>query len=289
MFDFPIGNKSPDHQKLEREILFYENYDLENVVSPVDADKLEGYLKEEKYDKKKTEFLIRGFREGFSIGYKGNPDVQLTATNLKLSVGDNIELWNKVMKEVKEKRYAGPYEKIPFDKYIQSPIGLVPKDNRKKTRLIFHLSYPEGGSTSLNANTPKEECKVKYCEFDQAVKRCIEEGVGCSIAKSDMSAAFRNLGIKRSHWPYLIMKAVCPLDGKTYYFVDKCLPFGASISCLHFQAFSDAVAYLMYYRTKKKTINYLDDYFLQHCANCCVTGKYSHSWICAKISNFQCH
>ena len=48
------------------------------------------------------------------------------------------------MKEVKEGRYAGPFESIPFDSYIQSPIGLVPKDGGKDTRLIFHLSYIRG-------------------------------------------------------------------------------------------------------------------------------------------------
>ena len=64
------------------------------------------------------------------------------------------------MKEVKEERYAGPFEKIPFEHYIQSPIGLVPKDWGKDTRLIFHLSYPRDGKSSVNANTPSELCSV---------------------------------------------------------------------------------------------------------------------------------
>ena len=57
------------------------------------------------------------------------------------------------------------------------------------------------------------------------------------------------------------MKAKCPFDGRWYYFVDKCLPFGSSISCAHFQAFSDAVAHIVSFRTKKETVNYLDDFF----------------------------
>ena len=56
------------------------------------------------------------------------------------------------------------------------------------------------------------------------------------------------------------MKAVSPIDGKTYYFVDKCLPFGASISCSHFQRFSNAVGHIVQWRTKKQLVNYLDDY-----------------------------
>ena len=48
-----------------------------------------------------------------------------------------MELWNKVMKEVELGRYVGPVERPPFDSYVQSPIGLVPKDKGLKTRLIF--------------------------------------------------------------------------------------------------------------------------------------------------------
>ena len=60
------------------------------------------------------------------------------------------------------------------------------------------------------------------------------------------------------------MPAKNPRDDQWYYFVDKCLPFGASISCSHFQAVSDAVAFLVEFRTGKIVINYLDDYLFVH-------------------------
>ena len=56
------------------------------------------------------------------------------------------------------------------------------------------------------------------------------------------------------------MKARSPLDGKFYYFFDKCLAFGASISCAIFQRFSNCINHLVKFRTKKPLINYLDDY-----------------------------
>ena len=235
--------------------------DLQNIKTPVNVETLKSLLEESEYDKNETEFLINGFRNGFSIGYMGPTDVKITSSNLKFrEVGDPIMLWNKVMKEVKEGRYAGPFENIPFKNYIQSPIGLVPKDGGKDTRLIFHLSYPGGQGKSVNENTPHELCKVQYPDFNEAIQLCIAEGKGCKIVKSDMKSAFRNLGIKKEHWKYLIMKATLPLDGKTYYFVDKCLPFGASISCSHFQRFSNAVKHIVQYRTKKPLVNYMDDF-----------------------------
>ena len=165
--------------------------------------------------------------------------MRLTSQNLKLTVGSETVLWNKVMKEVQKKHFAGLFKSIPYENFIQSPIGLVPTDNGKDVRLIFHLSYPRKlkgePHTSRNANTPKEDCTVNYTEFDTAMQLCLAAGINCKLGKSDMSAAFRNLGIKSGHWHYLIMKAQIPADWLIYYFIDKCLPFGAVISCSHFQ------------------------------------------------------
>ena len=176
------------------EILQYKNLDLHTIKTPVNTEVLEQLLLETKYDKKEIEFLVDGFKNGFSIEYTVPSDVKVTSPNLKFrGVGDEIILWNKVMKEVKAERYAGPFEEIPFDNYIQSPIGLVPKDGGKDTRLIFHLSYPRSRGTSVNANTPKNLCTVKYPDFMEAIQICLREGVSCNIAKSDMKSAFRNL------------------------------------------------------------------------------------------------
>ena len=156
---------------------------MENIYTPVDADKLEQILKQYNYDPKKTEFLVSGFRNGFTLGYEGEENVKLTAPNLKFQpgVGSETELWNKVMKEVKALRYAGPYEQIPFkDKFIQSPIGLVPKNGGINTRLIFHLSHPRRPASkeqlSVNVNTNKELCSVRYPDFSKAVQLCVNEG-----------------------------------------------------------------------------------------------------------------
>ena len=122
------------------------------------------------------------------------------------------------------------------------------------------MSYPRETGQSVNQNTPKEDCTVKYPDFYDAIQLCIKAGKLCKILRSDMKAAFRNLEISKRHWKFLIMKARSPIDNKIYYFVDKCLPFEASISCSHFQRFSNAVAFILEKRTGQTTINYLDDY-----------------------------
>ena len=61
------------------------------------------------------------------------------------------------------------------------------------------------------------------------------------VGKSDNRSAFRNLGLSRHCLHYLITKAKSPIDGKWCYFVDKCIPFGSSISCALIQKVSEAV------------------------------------------------
>ena len=61
---------------------------------------------------------------------------------------------------------------------------------------------------------------------------------------------------------WLVMKAQDPCTGEWCYFVDKCLPFGASISCALFQELSDALNHIFEYLAKvwKCSTNYLDDF-----------------------------
>ena len=126
--------------------------------------------------------------------------------------------------------------------------------------------------------------------------------------KSDLTAAFRNLAILKRHWRYLLMKARNPLDKKFYFFVDKCMPFGVSISCAHFQAFSDALAHIVEWiyelkmGVKKPLTNYLNDFlfialftfmcnrqiavFMEVCSNINFPVSLEKKRICDNTDNF---
>ena len=59
------------------------------------------------------------------------------APTLQLRIGSKTELWNKIMTEVKDKRYAGPFKKPPFKYFIQSPVGLVTQGQREENKTNF--------------------------------------------------------------------------------------------------------------------------------------------------------
>ena len=89
---------------------------------------------------------------------------------------------NKVMTEVKAKRYAGCTRNQTYLMNIlfSPPLVWVPKDKGKKTRLIFHLSYPKDGN-SVNSGIPPKLCKVKYPDFNEAVQMCMDAGRSCAL------------------------------------------------------------------------------------------------------------
>ena len=97
---------------------YYENFDLKNIITPIKVDVFEKLLKESGYDPGKTRFLVEGFRSGFLLEYAGPTDRQDEAKNIPLRVGSQTDLWNKIMKEVKLKRYAGPFKRPPYTSYI---------------------------------------------------------------------------------------------------------------------------------------------------------------------------
>ena len=149
---------------------------LQSVVTPVKVGHFVELLSIADYDPQKIQFLKDGFTNGFDIGYEGPEHRQSTSDNIPFTVGDEVQMWNKLMKEVKLKRVAGPYKTIPFKDFIQSPIGLVPKAGSEQTRLIFHLFYQfkNDGLPSLNACTLKEKCTVRYSDLDYAVNTYLQ-------------------------------------------------------------------------------------------------------------------
>ena len=208
---------------------------------------------------------------------------------------------------------AGPFDHPPFEHYIQSPIGLVPKaGNSGKTRLIFHLSYKfglEDSEQSLNYATPKEVCSVHYNDLDHPVKNCLitKEQVLANVwfdeiensnddndsdhngtvymGKTDVESAFCLVPLSPWSWMWFLMYAKNPVTKVGQYFVDKCLPFGASISCAIFQRFSNALCHITKVRTRMTTItNYLDDFhFLAYTKALCNAMISSFLDICNQV------
>ena len=285
-------------EDLEQPLQCIPNYDLKNIHTVMDGNKFAQLLNEAGYDPKEIEFIHNGFTRGFPLEYHGPKNRRLKSCNMPLRCGSKVQLWNKMIKEVNLKRFAGPFKSVPFKYFVQSPAGLVPKhdpdendspgskngnqeNNSSKyknqaTHLIFNLSWRKG--TSINDYTPCELCTFKYKDLDKAVQMCLEvlgseqnKQHKCFLAKTDIKSAFRHLPIRPEDWCWLVLMARHPVTNKKYYFADKLTPFGSSVSCRHSQRVSNGLEAVFWHRTNHKSNNYLGDFlfasFIQQLCN----------------------
>ena len=114
---------------------------------------------------------------------------------------------------------------------------------------------------------------MKYHDLDEVVRKSLfiirEMSEGKAViwyGKTDLKSAFHILGTHPSVWWLMIMTAQHPVTKQWVFFINKCLPFGHSMSCTLFQKFSDALAHIHRFLIKDKikrcgdTTNYLDDF-----------------------------
>ena len=202
-------------------------------------------------DRQSAVILYNGFKYGFRINYTG-PRVAFESKNLK-SVLLNPDLaWEKVMNEVNSGRIAGPFDHRPISNLRVSPIGLVPKKTAG-IRLITNLSSPI--NNSVNDFIDEKYTSVQYSSFDNAVNMIKKLGFKAEMAKMDVKSAFRLLPMYPGEFDLLGFKI------ENWYFIDKCLPMGCSVSCNHFERFSSFLHWVVETETGLQDIDhYLDDF-----------------------------
>lgn len=82
-----------------------------------------------------AEFLFEDFQYGFHIPFQG-PRLPCFSNKLKLVVGFEHVVRDKVQKELQEGRVLGPFLALPIPNLRVSPLGIVPKKTHGKFRLI---------------------------------------------------------------------------------------------------------------------------------------------------------
>ena len=167
-------------------------------------------------------FYTTVFHGVFAIATHKEPDNKIHP-NLKSGKTYPAETQEKINKEMRKGRVAGPFSVVPFSKFVCSPIGIIPKSTPGKFRLIQHLSYPK--NDSVNSNIPKEFSSVQYATTDDAIRMILSKGVGCFLYKTDIEDAFRLVPLHPHYYKYFVFH----MDNQ--FFFDMCLPMGCSQSC----------------------------------------------------------
>ena len=223
------------------------------VPTPVNPNRLNEFL--QGYPDKERIYLIDGFTNGFKI-HQDRQITQTVVTPNHPSIKEHTQIaQTMIQEELQAGRLLGPYTTPPFPTYISSPIGVIPKKEPGKFRIIHDLSAPKGTNLSVNSTIPHSAATVQYQLLDHVISLLQNQGSGSSMAKTDIEQAFRQIPIHPSQYNILRFQ----FDNKFYF--DKCLPFGLSSSCQIFERFSCALQWILENKfTSNKTSHLLDDH-----------------------------
>lgn len=194
------------------------------------------------------EFILDGMANGFHIT---KPDAQLKPSclpNHKSAMSNKEATWKLIEKEV----VLGNYIQVDSAPTIVSPLALVPKG--EGFRLIHDCSAP--CHSCLNSYAPEFD-KYSYETVDHAVSMLTP---GDYMAKVDIRAAYRHVSIHPSS--QRATGLAWQVNGKTVYYVDTKLPFGAKASPTIFHRLSQSVKRMMIRKGHEHIVAYQDDFLV---------------------------
>lgn len=223
------------------------------------------------YDPAKKRYLEEGFSHGFSLLFKGAPFSSFSANHSSALQNPHV-LFNMIQEELSLGRIAGPFSTPPADPFVVSPLGLVPKKDTGKFRVIHDLSFPR--HCAVNDFITDADATVVYQSFDIIVGHVQRSGAGALIAKADIESAFRIIPV-RPRDRFLLGFTI---NGQ-YYF-DRCLPMGCRSSCAIFECFSNALQWIAVNKLGIRLMSHiLDDFIFVGPAGSTITRKSLDSFI----------
>eukprot|EP00794_Sanderia_malayensis_P011472 gene11472-12668_t len=159
----------------------------------------------------------------------------------------------EIMKDVRQSQ--GPFTNQPLDNFRTSLIGVVPKKDSSKPRIVTDLSSPKG--LSINDFIDDNQSAVSFSSFDTAAQLIASLGRGSQMVKLDVKSAFRLCPVHPADWNLLGFRFL------NYFFVDLFLPMGLRSSTKRFTKLSNTIVWIMknnYHITH--CTHYLDDFVL---------------------------
>lgn len=226
---------------------------MQMPVLPIPINPVNLLSKLQGYDPLKLNYLIEGIRYGFRLGCSKSPSIH-PPHNHKSAYSYPQVVEEYITSGLSTSRIMGPFAVPPFRNFKTSPLGVVPKSEPNKFRIIHDLSFPQ--NDSVNSNIPKEHSQVQYDSIDTVVSLIRKFGRGSLMAKSDIKDAFRIMPV--SPHDYHLLGFIW----RDHFYYERCLPMGASCSCQIFEKLSEALQWFMMTKFHAAGMSHiLDDFF----------------------------
>ena len=205
-------------------------------------------------DRDCANYLLKGLREGFRIGFDYQRGGCKSAKSNMLSARQNPHVVDEYLQVERAKgRILGPVDAAMHALQVNR-FGVIPKGhNSGKWRFIVDLSHPEGAS--VNDGIDPSLCSLSYTSVDWAAKLVIAAGKGSLLAKVDLENAYRMVPVHPEDRLLLGMK------WHDRHMVDSALPFELRSAPKLFNVVADCLQWIFRQRGIQ-VIHYLDDFLI---------------------------
>ena len=206
---------------------------------PLWRDGLQGFDRED--------YIWNGIKFGFDIGWIPNTTPTYTDDPvLPTSVGQDIAITNWIVKCHKKGFLLGPFtdDTLPYTVVYLAPLFTVIKPDWKK-RIVCNLSHPKRWGISVNDCIDQAAKTVQYISFVELCRFIYDLGYDARLWVVDAQDAYYRVPIKERYWRYMGIRWF----GYTFLFTS--LQMGLASACAIYQAFADAVLYII---VKKKIL-----------------------------------
>ena len=204
-------------------------------------------------DGRLTRYLLRGFTQGFRIGFTHDAQLKTSKRNMHSASEHPAVIRDYIHSERAAGRIVGPVQGPQSVLVHTSPIGVIPKKHStSKWRLIVDLSSPT--SCSVNDGIDRPLCSLQYAGVDEAISIVQRLGRGCILAKLDLKNTYRIVPVHPDD------RHVLGLSWEHQVFLEAALPFGLRSAPKIFSAVADALLWIMSQHGVRTAIHYLDDF-----------------------------
>jgi len=235
--------------------------DPRSVFTPIDPNKAEILVRTLNLHNK-WKHVITGLREGFDVGIRQTPNHTIIFDNHYSSQLNPEFISSYVASEHAVGRYSEPFQPSDLENIIgpfrTSPIGLVPKPNSSKFRMIQDLSYPRNNPSidSINTGINSDEFSTGWGTFDTTSKLILSLPNGCKAATFDISAAYRITPVRPDQ-----QNALC-IFWKGMVRVDRAVMFGLASSAGVFGCVTDMLVDIYTTSGFGPLVKWVDDFFV---------------------------
>lgn len=250
---------------------------LLKVVTPLPHDRWYGALKGCSLLDKFRDIPI-GLRFGFKTGVTSKLITQFIPDNHRSALDSPNIVNDHIQNELRLHRYSGPFDVSQLLTLIgpfrTAPLGVVPKPNSNKSRIIQDLSFPRNNATiaSVNSEINSDNFPCEWGSFAQCYFLVAKAPPGTQVAVFDVDSAYRNIPVHPEDQCHFCVS----WNGKVY--IDHCVAFGSASSAGLFGRVADCFVAIVQYHGAQQVIKWVDDFiFFRYPSNSSAPYQYSYS------------